>query len=360
MFLYDRHRIPRLTVLLTLFLYLAVSCILLEVTRFRAEKPHADVMRDAANRTETCLAVLKQARIAAGYPVDKINDPNETGMVGLEFTGITTSLGNLEAKRSTVNPNCAAMIVDFLIQCGVTKGDAVAVNLSSSFPSLNIAALCSLDSLGANGIIMNSIGSSSYGANLTEFAYLDMEQALLEQGLIVNHTRWFSLGGSRDSGTDMLEINKAESIAARANARGLTRLESVRIEENLETRKSIYLAEADKSNGSLRCFVNIGGNVLAFNGGDSLIDAPNGLIREPFMNMEHTGLIPWALDQGIPVIHLLEMKSLLPANGLSFDPVPLPKAGEGDVYYELRYRKGLAPGLAIGAVLLCVFLKRRF
>jgi hypothetical protein len=76
--------------------------------------------------------------------------------------------------------------------------------------------------------------------------------------------------------------------------------------------------------------------------------------------MEHRGLIPWFLDQGIPVIHLLEMKSLLPSAGLPFDPVPMPKAGEGDVYYELRYRKGPACALAAGfAVLFFLLIFRK-
>ena len=358
MSLYARPKPPRLLALLIIFVYLVFSCFLLETTRFRAEKPRSAQMLEAAERTEACFLSLKEARIAAGYPIDRLDDPNETGMVGMEFTGITTSVGALEAKRSTTNPNCAAMITDFLVRCGVSEGDAVACNFSSSFPCLNIATLCALDVLGADGIIMNSIGASTYGANLPEFAYLDMEQVLLEKGLIRNHTRWFSLGGSRDAGIDMMEIDSAEAIAARAQARGLTRLQYESTEDNLSARESIFTAEADKTGRPLRAFVNIGGNLLAFGGGENLIDAPNGLVRAPFKNMEHTGLIPWALDHGIPVIHLLEMKSLLPANGLPFDPVPLPQAGEGDVYEELRYRKGLALCLASGAALLCVFLLR--
>ncbi|MBQ4149888.1 MAG: poly-gamma-glutamate system protein [Clostridium sp.] len=353
------RRPPRLMVLAILFLYLVFSVLTLEHTRYYSEKPHAELMRDAARRTEACFGALKEARIAAGYPLDPIADPNATGMVGLEFTEITTSLGNLEAKRSTANPNCGAMIADYLLQAGVQAGDTVCLNLSSSFPSLNVAALCALDAIGARGISINSVGASSYGGNLPEFGYMDMEQVLLEQGLIKNHTGWVSLGGSRDLGIDMLDIGMAEAIAKRAEEHGAVRLSFDSVEKSLEARREIYLAEAGGA-GQIRCFINIGGNVFAFFGSDNLIDAPNGLIKKPFPNMEHRGLIPWFLDQGIPVIHLLEMKSLLPSAGLPFDPVPMPKAGEGDVYYELRYRKGPACALAAGfAVLFFLLIFRK-
>ena len=42
------------------------------------------------------------------------------------------------------------------------------------------------------------------------------------------------------------------------------------------------------------------------------------------------GLIPLFERDGVPVIHLLNMKSLLPAWGLPFDPYPMPEPGEGD------------------------------
>lgn len=349
------RRPPRLMVLGILFLYLVCSVLLLEHTRYYSEKPHAELMREAARRTEACFAALKEARIDAGYPLDPIADPNATGMVGLEFTEITTSLGNLEAKRSTANPNCGAMIADYLVQAGVSSGDTVCLNLSSSFPSLNIAALCALDAIGARAVAINSVGASSYGGNLPEFGYMDMEQVLLEQGLIGNHTGWVSLGGSRDLGIDMLDIGMAEAIAERAEKHGAVRLSFDSVEESLNARREIYLAEAGGME-QIGCFINIGGNVFAFYGSDNLIDAPNGLIKEPFKNMEHRGLIPWFLDNGVPVIHLLEMKSLLPAAGIPFDPVPMPKAGEGDVYYELQYRRGLAAALAAGFAVLCFFL----
>ena len=66
------RRPPRLMVLAILFLYLVFSVLTLEHTRYYSEKPHAELMRDAARRTEACFGALKEARIAAGYPLDPI------------------------------------------------------------------------------------------------------------------------------------------------------------------------------------------------------------------------------------------------------------------------------------------------
>jgi len=60
------------------------------------------------------------------------------------------------------------------------------------------------------------------------------------------------------------------------------------------------------------------------------------------------------------VIHLLNMNSLLPENGLPFDPIPLPAPGTGDVYFEMRYRKELVLLLSAGALLILAVTALRF
>jgi len=97
-----------------------------------------------------------------------------------------------------------------------------------------------------------------------------------------------------------------------------------------------------------------------------MVSAHNGIIRpgmgasksgilskvlphsEP--EQEGSGLIPLFLQDGVPVIHLLNMKTLLPSYGLPFDPSPMPAAGEGEVYMEWHYN------LPLGCILLAVSL----
>ncbi len=68
-------------------------------------------------------------------------DVNRTGLIGLETSPITTTLGNLEAKRTTTNPDFAALLVRLLAEAGVKRGETIAVGASGSFPALIVAAL---------------------------------------------------------------------------------------------------------------------------------------------------------------------------------------------------------------------------
>lgn len=333
-----KKRTFSLCLLFGLFLFLAFSALILEQTKKQVPKESYACMLDAAKRTEAAFSAIREERLKRGYMISPIDDPCGTGLIGDSYTEITTTLGSLESKRSTTNPNVSAMIVDLLSQCNVHPGDRVAVNLSSSFPAMNIAVLCALDAVGADGVIINSVGASTYGANLPDFTYLDMEQALLDRQLITNHTQYFSLGGADDIGREMPEETK-DAIISRLRSRGLTFLYYEDLEQNIVSRYSIY-----GSGDQPVCFINVGGNLLSFGGGTEMIGAHNGLLlpgKVKFSSDSH-GLIPLYLKENIPVIHLLNMKTLLPANGLPFDPQPVPAPGSGDVYTEWRYNRPLA------------------
>lgn len=179
---------------LAVFLFLLVSLLILEQTKTLARKDNWPVMLNASRRMEVAMEAVREEKLNRCYKISPIDDPNQTGMIGEPYTEITTTLGNLEAKRSTANPNTAAMVVDMLTQCGAEKGDTVAVNLSSSFPCLNLAVLCALDAMELKGIVINSVGASTYGANLPDFTYLDMEHFLVERQYLSNHSTFFSLG----------------------------------------------------------------------------------------------------------------------------------------------------------------------
>ena len=317
-------------------LFLFLSCLVLEHTKQLSDKEYYDTMLSASQKTEAAFHALKAEKLSRGFTISPLDDPNQTGMIGDPYTEITTTLGNIESKRSTTNPNISAMIVDMLTQCGVKSGDHVAVNLSSSFPAANIAVICALDAMDVKGTIINSVGASTYGANLPEFTYGDMEHFLLEQGYIKNHAEYFSLGGVGDQGKEMPEELK-ENITARLEGFGLTFLNYEDIDENTEARAAIY-----KAQGEPACFVNAGGNLLSFGGGSEMVSAKNGVVKPGGTVKGNHGLIPLFLRENVPVIHLLNMKILLPAYGLPVDPMPVPAAGEGGVYHEWQYNLPLA------------------
>ena len=333
-------QLRRCRYLLLLLASLLISLILLDSTKVLTEKDCYDQMLDAAQRTEAAFSAVREARLSSGEPISPLEDPNSTGLIGLSYSDITTTLGSLEAKRSSTNPNVAAMIVDMLVQCGVEPGDRVAVNFSGSFPGLNIASICALEALGAEPIIISSVGASTYGANLPGLTYQDMEKLLFEQKLISHRSTAFSLGGAGDLGKEMPPEVKA-AIIARHRAGGLNYLEYADLDENVAARRAIYEAE-----GAPVCLLNAGGNLLSFGGGTEMVHAKNGIINPSLKRDSGSGLIPLYHNQGVPVIHLLNMKALLKHYGLPFDPSPLPAAGEGGVYFRTQYSTPLMVVLA--------------
>ncbi len=60
---------------------------------------------EAARLMERALSSIKDAKIKHGLPINQDEDPNQTGgLIGEMFTTITTSSGNLEAKRTGTSP----------------------------------------------------------------------------------------------------------------------------------------------------------------------------------------------------------------------------------------------------------------
>ena len=95
----------------------------------------------ASRLAQQSMADIKAEKHARGIGIDRLSDLNETGMIGIRYTGMTTTLGVLEAKRTSTHPDFAALAVDLLQQCGAQNGDRIAVNLSGSFPALAISVL---------------------------------------------------------------------------------------------------------------------------------------------------------------------------------------------------------------------------
>lgn len=280
-----------------------------------------DMMLDAAERAEAAFEAICMERANRGLTIDPENDVNGTGLIGERFTAITTTVGNIEAKRTSTNPNGAALVVKLLWEAGVRSGDRIAVNCSGSFPAMNIAVLCAMDAMKLEGAVFCSVGASTYGANAEEFTYPDMELFLYENGYITRKSQAFSLGGENDQGLEFPTEIK-ERILKRLSGFGYEYWEEEELETNIRKRMERY--------GNVSCFVNVGGNLVS-SGGSDAYSGKSGVLREMVSN---SGLVGKYLERGIPVVHLLNIKKLFSQNGLPIDPIPLPKSGEGEVYYE--------------------------
>jgi poly-gamma-glutamate system protein len=283
----------------------------------------ASAMREAAGLMARSEAALKACREARGLPFDPQADPNGTGLIGVEASEITTSAGRLDAKRTTTNPAFAALVTSLLRDAGVRRGDAVAVGASSSFPALIVATLAAVKVLGAEPLVISSLGASTWGANMPGFTWLDMEDCLRGQGLIDAVPIARAVGGEEDVGADMSPEGR-DPLAARLRTGTVPFFEEPDLERNVARRLALYRAAA--GDRPIKAFVNIGGS-WANLGTDSevLKVEPGRAARVILPPPSRRGVLQAMAAAGVPVIHLLNVKGLCDRYGLPWDPRPLPE-----------------------------------
>ncbi len=288
----------------------------------------------ASEKMAEASQALRECRARLGLPIDPQTDVNRTGLIGAEFSPITTSLGQLQAKRTTTNPNSAGLIVLLLHEAGVRRGDTIAVGASGSFPALAVATLCAASALEVEALLLPSLGASQWGANLPGFHWLIMQECLQDLGLLRRGSVAVSLGGDADVGANMDPEGRAVLEAAMRMS-GLTIIREPDLEKNVALRSELF--ESAEGSETIRAFINIGGT-LANMGTDSLIlEVKPGVARiKELPPPEKRGMIFAMAARGIPVIHLLFIRGLAEEYGLPWDPQPLPSPGQGVLYRRVR------------------------
>jgi poly-gamma-glutamate system protein len=310
--------------LLSLLFIAATAFLATRATGLRGE------MIEASRLMARAEDALRNCRALKGVAIDPGTDPNRTGLVGLETSPTTTSLGNLEAKRTTANPNFAGLLVDLFEQAGLKKNDAVAVGASGSFPALIIATLTAARVAGLRPLMISSLGASDWGANNADFNWLDMEGCLQGAGLLDVASIAVAVGGAEDIGRDMSPEGR-EALKTRILESGIPFLDEPDLETNVATRLLIY--EKAAAGRPIRAFVNIGGSWANIGTNAEILKLRPGLSRQAFVPPPgERGVLQAMAAKGIPIIHLLNVRGLCERYGLPWDPKPLPGPGEGALY----------------------------
>lgn len=285
---------------------------------------NADAIIRAGNIMEQAILAIRGARERSGAGFDLTIDPNKTGLIGPEFSPLMTTIGELEAKRSTTNPNMAGFIVYLLDRAGVRPGDSVAIGSSGSFPSLLVASLAAVKAMNAQATTIISLGASSYGATDPDFNVLDIYDIVRREGICSGPPAAVSLGGEKDIGSDLDEEIR-DRLMKRIQAAGLRFLHEPDLRRNVTERLQIYQSAPSET---IAAFINSGGGYA--NLGTSRL----ALNVRPGLNMglslppvAERGVLFEMAARNVPVIHLLFIKGLVSEAGLPWDPIPLPHAG---------------------------------
>lgn len=319
---------------------LSAAALLMEsrITAY-APSPHYPEMTRAAGIMTEALDRVRDARIAGGIGIDPLRDPNRTGLIGLEYSEITTTLGDLEAKRTSTSPDMAALAVLLLREAGVERGDAIAIGASGSFPGLVLAVLSAARALDLDTALVLSLGASSWGANVPGFSYLRVHEAALP--VLGYGIRAVSLGGGGDSGEDMQPEGR-RLLAREAERSGLRFIGARSLEDSIAERLALYDAFLDGR--PCAAFVSIGGASANVGEEAQALEFTPGINTAGSLPPEAQGVAFSMAARGVPVIHLLNLRALARDYGAPWDPVPFPGIGESRVYRiydQTLYRRRL-------------------
>jgi poly-gamma-glutamate system protein len=308
---------------------------------------HGGVDEDAAlavRLMSRSVEAIRAGRLAAGVPIDPRTDLNRTGLVGIENSPITTSLGQIEAKRTAANPQFAAAVARMLREAGVRRGDTVALSASSSFPGLIVAALCAAQSMDLRILPILSLGASNWGGNDPRWTGLETIACLNRGGILDVPLLAASVGGAGDVGGDMTAEGRVY-LKRKILEAGLLLIEEKTLADDVRLRMGLFESHAGGS--AIKAFINVGGSWVnmgvdpevlklkpGFNPAASVFVPPAG----------RRGLIQEMAARGVPVIHLLYVKGLADRYGLPWDPFPLPVSDPS----ASREGKGPARPLRIG------------
>lgn len=344
---YPRLRAPCIACLALALAVCVGGMALTLANQTRVRIPYADVQLAAARRMERAEQVLLDYVKANGIEIEK-DDLNKTGLIGPEWTELTTSLGMIEAKRTALQPDFAALMVKYYKEAGLKSGDTICCGMSGSFPGLCLAAVAAANEMDIRIRIIASYGSSMYGATRMELPVMRVLEIAREAGLIDYELVAVSPGGDFDQGNSILFPDSREKIFALAEESGFLMIDEANIPDSVQRRLELFGTEMD-------CFVNVGGASANVGTSPYTLTFPNGLVTDP-------PRIPLNADRGlafeyaarhIPVIHLLNIRGLAEENGIPFDPVPLTRPGDTDVYHDVRQSPWYcAASLAISLFLL--------
>jgi poly-gamma-glutamate system protein len=308
----------------------------------------------AAKLMQSAELAIKEYRNAEGIYIDEVNDPNRTAMIGDKQSPIITDRGDLTSKLTSLNPNFAAVIVEMFKEANLKKGDKIAISNTGSFPALNIAVLSAAKVMELEPVIITSVGASMFGATDPDFTWLDMEEFFIQNNIFGYKSIAASIGGGRDLGRG-LSKNGRDLIIENIKKHDIQFVREETLEQNISKKMELF---KDSGQNDIALYVNIGGGLSSI--GTTL----NGKLIEPgfhryltLTNPPLKGTMLLFADEGIPIVHLLDITKLAEDKQLPLAPDPLPEPGNGSMFEYEKYNLTVtAISFAILVILILIVI----
>ena len=146
----------------------------------------------------------------------------------------------------------------------------------------------------------------------------------------------------------LLFDNTRETVMEIAIRSGAPVIDEPTIAQSIRRRMDLYGTD-------VKMFVNIGGALANIGSSMEYLDVKPGLSMKltSIPQSATRGVLYEFAEQGIPVVNMLNIKTIAYEEGLPVDSVPLPDVGESGVYYFTAYSR-TAIVIALALILFCI------
>lgn len=360
---WHRRYLPR-TLLLFYCVFVLAGLLVVEHFQQREPQPYFAEKLQAATLANQALHTLSAAHKALGLPINPDLDPTRSGLIGDTLTPTTTDTGSLYIKQTVLNPNMAALMVIWLKEAGLKPGATIAVGMTGSFPSLDVAALAAIHTLQLRPLLIFSAGASQYGANLPQFDWITMYHILQEQGVFPYAPLGASLGGQQDNAWGMDPAGRKALLQSIRKA-NIPLINSRNTWDGINQRMELYRRFAEHP---IAAYLNVGGGIASIGLTRGVLDRnvaplaahplPTGVVASMPVSLAHTDSVAVRfLKQGVPVINVHDVRaSLLKQYGFPHDFATIPKPGVGLIFTRAEYNPWLTLAVLILDVLVFILL----
>ncbi|OLR65208.1 poly-gamma-glutamate system protein [Peptoniphilus porci] len=342
--------------LVYIIIFLIISMLIINSTKTCEKNDYYDTQILAANNMKKYSKAVKGYKIKNGLEIYDY-DFYKTGLLGSPYNEFTTTLGNLEAKRTVTNPDIAALVVKIFNDANLKSGDKVSIALTGSFTGLNLACIAASEAMNLDITIISSMGASTYGSNQPQLTFPDIIDNLFNDGYIKENSSLVTLGGYDDVAYDIPDTIKNKVIENYKD-----RKLNIYINDNFNE-NVLKKIEVLNSNGNPSAFITIGGNFSFGDNDGSEIVLKEGILKKP-KNLDpfskNKGLINYYLNKNITTISFINIKKLMSDYGMPYDPWTWESTGKSSIYYKYSYNSfAIISVIILSTVYLIYFFKLR-